>query len=127
MKTALFLFLLLLLLPGALLQAQAIDKALLAKFSQRAEQEKIINQQAVLLQLTAQQAALVKTVSFYYIDKALVMVNANINSSRYGLYRKLKPLKEEYESAMAKILHPGQLQAWEQERKEHGLAARLMK
>ena len=109
------------------LKAQRIDKAMLAKYSQRAEQEKIIDHQVLLLKSPAQQAAMFKSISFYYIEKALVIVNANLNSSGYGLYRKVKPLKDEHEAALKQILTAPQLELWKEERKEHGIVAQIIK
>jgi ABC-type transport system involved in Fe-S cluster assembly fused permease/ATPase subunit len=112
---------------ATILTAQTIDKAMLAKYSQRPEQEKIIDRQIVVLKLSAKQATAFKTVSFYYIDKALVIVNANINSSAYSLYRKVKPLKAEHEAAMKQLLTPAQLDTWKEERKDHGIVAQIIK
>ena len=99
---------------------------MLARYSRRAEQEKIINHQIVLLQMPAQQAAQFKVVSFFYIDKALATVNANINSGTYTLYRKIKPLRDEHEAVMKRLLTATQLGIWKTERKKNGIVAQLI-
>jgi hypothetical protein len=100
---------------------------MLAKYSQRAEQGKIIDKQIAILKLSAKQAALFKTTSFYFIDKVLVIANVNINSSAFSLYRKVKPLKEEHETAMKQLLTPAQFTVWYEERKEDGIVKQIMK
>jgi|GEM_PF-2553908 len=112
---------------GASLRGQTINKAMLARYSRRAEQEKIINHQIVLLQMPAQQAAQFKVVSFFYIDKALATVNANINSGTYTLYRKIKPLRDEHEAVMKRLLTATQLGIWKTERKKNGIVAQLIR
>lgn len=109
------------------LKAQTINKAILAKYSQRCEQEKLLDRQIVLLHLAPQQAAEFKTVSFYYIDKALTVVNANINSNMYSLYRKLKPMKDEYEARMRQLLTDAQMDTWQTARKKNGIVAQIIK
>jgi len=112
---------------ATMLNAQTINKTMLAKYSQRLEQEKLIDQQIVLLKLSAQQAAAFRNVSFFYIDEALTVVNANINSSVYSLYWKMRPLKKEHDAAMKQLLTPVQFDAWNEERKQHGIVAQIIK